>query len=311
VRYFITGVYGFLGYSTAKHLLEQGHTVVGVDRLKGAVSSKAHRVQDLARYTGRFQYRECDISRWSETENVILGANPDVVVHFAAQYSVPHSTPVMHNYIQSNLAGFMHVCEGSKNGNVKRIVYASSTWVSDHEMPWTMYGASKQFNESAANIYSRQFNIETVGLRYGSCFGPMVRNDVGPYIAARRLFRKEPHPAKNAYIYKSAFLDVDDAVGATIAAINCEVPKLHNICTVVADDERHNLTEIVRYFEKETGVPAVWQPGYVDPGPGGTPTKECDELEMLTGYRPRFKVEDTAVRFIDWFREEWTHERIR
>ena len=311
MRYFITGVYGFLGYSVAKHLLERGHTVVGVDRLKNAVSAKNHRVLDLAHYSGRFQYHECDISKYAPTEKVMLETRPDVVLHFAAQYSVPHSTPMMHNYVSSNLAGFMHVCEAAKNANVKRIVYASSTWVSDHDIPWTMYGASKQFNESAANIYSVQFGIETIGIRYGSCFGPMVRNDVGPYIAAKRLFRNEPHPMRDAYIYKTAFLDVDDAVGATIAAVDCDVPHKHNICTVVANDDRHNLREIVQYYAEEVHIEPVWKGNYVDPGPGGIPSKEVQALEDLTGYRPCNTVKDTAIRFIDWFREEWKAERIR
>ena len=311
MRYFITGVYGFLGYSTALHLLRQGHTVVGVDRLKNAVSAKNHRVEALSHFAGRFQYVECDISSYAQTEKAMLDAKPDTVVHFAAQYSVPHSTPMMHNYIKSNLAGFMHVCEAAKNAGVSRIVYASSTWVSDHAIPWTMYGASKQFNEHAANIYSEQFGIETIGLRYGSTFGPMVRNDVGPYIAARRLFRNEPHPMKNAYVYKCAFLDVDDAVGATIAAVECDLPCKHNVVTVVANDHRRNLREIVEYFAEETGIEPVWGPGYDDPGPGGIPEDELTRLDVVTGYRPCNTVRDTSIRFIDWFRDEWKAERIR
>lgn len=307
----ITGVYGFLGYSTALHLLQNGHAVIGIDRLKNAVSAKAHRVQALKRFEGRFQYWECDISEYAEVEKVMLNTRPTTVVHFAAQYSVPHSTAVMPRYVGSNLAGFMHVCEAAKNAGVKRIVYASSTWVSDHDIPWTMYGASKQFNESAANIYSRQFNIETVGLRYGSTFGPMVRNDIGPYRVAERLFRQEAHPIKGAYRYKTAFLDVDDAVAATLAAIGCELSAKHTVVTVVSDDERKNLTDILMYFATRTGIRPKLSEDYRSPAPGGTPTEECDRLESVTGYRPRFTVQDTSIKFIDWFKEEWEAKRIR
>lgn len=306
MKVLVTGCYGFLGYSLCMRLLGSGHDVIGVDRTGSkAISEKGHRIENLSDRPG-FTFRECDISSWSNTHRVFRDTTPDTVMHLAAQYSVPHSTEVMHNYNQSNLVGFMHVAEAAKLTGVKRFHYASSTWVSDHEMPWTMYGASKRFNEHAANIYSQQFGIETLGIRYGSAFGPFCRGDVGPYMVARRLFENRDHRIKNAYVYKTAFLDIDDAVGITVSLMTCDLPQKHNICTIVADDERHNLYEILRYYAEETSIEPIVHGRYEDPGPGGVPTQQVDELEKLIGYRPPNKVRDTAVKFIDWFKEyEW------
>lgn len=306
MKILITGCYGFLGYSLAMKCLDKGMEVIGIDRTgKNAISEKAHRIENLSHRRG-FTFRECDIGSWSETYQVFNHCQPDTVMHLAAQYSVPHGTDVMHNYIRSNLAGFMHVIEAAKHFKVKRFHYASSTWVDDHIMPWTMYGATKQYNEHAANIYSTQFDMTTLGIRYGSAFGPFCRGDVGPYTIAKRLFARKEHPIKGAYVYKTAFLDIDDAVDITFDLLSCDLPKKHNICTIVADDERHNLYEILQYYSEFTGIAPVIHDRYVDPGPGGVPKEKVDDLEKLIGYRPPNKVKDTAIKFIDWFKEyEW------
>lgn len=311
MKYVITGVFGFLGHGTALRMLQDGHAVLGIDRLNNAVSAKEHRVAGLRRFGDRFHYRECDISDYREVSKIMLDARPEIVIHFAAQYSVPHSTSVMHNYIRSNLAGFLYVCEAAKNAGVRRIVYASSTWVSDHAVPWTMYGASKQFNESAANIYSRQFDIETIGLRYGSTFGPMCRSDVGPYMVARRLFNRETHSMEGAYDYKVAFLDMDDAVGATLAAANCELPAKHNVATVVADDNHKNLADILMYYAAETGLQPKLAKEYKCSGSGKAPNYECQRLHHMIGYRPCVNVKQASIKFINWFKKEWEAGNIR
>jgi UDP-glucuronate 4-epimerase len=301
MKILITGCYGFLGYSLAMKCLDKGWSVIGIDRTgKNAISEKYSRIANLAGREG-FTFRECDISSWLDTYQVYNQTHPDTVMHLAAMYSVPHDTDIMHNYIRSNLVGFMHVIEAAKHFKVKRFHYASSTWVDDHIMPWTMYGATKQFNEHAANIYSTQFDMETLGIRYGSAFGPFCRADVGPSIVAKRLLSGNPHDLKGSYLYKTAFLDVDDAVDVTLSLLTAPLPKKHNICTIVADDQRHNLYEILQYFAARTGVQPIYTGEYIDPGPGGVPTEKLDQLEKLIGYRPPTKVEQAAEKFIYWY----------
>lgn len=297
----ITGVYGFLGYSLAVRLLERGETVVGIDRLIDAKSEKAPRVQNLSKYSN-FIFHECDISNFGTVHLLFYKEKFDRVMHFAAQYAMPHSTELMQRYLQSNCVGFMNIMEACRLSNVKRFNYASSTFVEDHSMSTSMYGATKKFNEDAAHFFSSQFGMETVGIRYGSTFGKFCRNDVGIYKTAKRLFSGQQFQLQGGYLYKTAFLWSDDAVRITLDLMDKPLPKLHNTFTLVMDDERYSLFEIMKMMEQHTGLIANYTGKYVDPGPGGVPEKQLQQLEAAIGYRPPTKMREAVVKFCDWFK---------
>ncbi len=307
MKYLVTGSYGFLGYNVCKKLLEDGHEVIGMDRwTSGHVSEKQARVDDLAKYKN-FVHEECDLAQWNLVYFVFRKHRPDYCIHLAAQYSVPHRTEVVPNYVNSNCAAFMYVAEAAHLLKVKRFVYASSTWVSDHEMPWTMYGATKQFNEHAANIYARQFRKEVIGIRYGSAFGPHCRNDVGPYMTAKKLLNGQEIRMRGGFLYKTAFLHIDDAVDCTLAAVHAPLKEKWNVVTVVAHDERHDLREILRYMEDYTGIAAKIAGTYKDQGAGGIPVPELAHLKDTIGFEPKRSVKQTTEDFMDWFVE--VHKR--
>jgi UDP-glucuronate 4-epimerase len=301
MRTLITGVYGFLGYSLAVKLLERGEQVVGIDRLKDAKSEKGPRVQNLAKYRG-FHFEECDISNFDALRMLFRKDKPDRVMHFAAQYAMPHSTELMQRYLSSNFVGFMNMIEACRLSEISRFNYASSTFVEDHVLSTSMYGASKKFNEDAAHIYSSQFGMETVGIRYGSTFGKYCRSDVGVYKTAKRVFSGEEFPIQGGYTYKTAFLWSDDAVRITLDLMDKPLPKLHNTFTLVMDDERYSLFDIMKMMEQHTGLTANYTGKYVDPGPGGVPEKQLQQLEAAIGYRPPTKMKEAVVKFCDWFK---------
>jgi UDP-glucuronate 4-epimerase len=301
MKVLVTGVYGFLGYSLAVQLLKQGHTVVGVDRLIDAKSEKAPRVQNLAKLSG-FTFYECDIANYDSLRFLFLKDKPEQVMHFAAQYAMPHTTELMHRYIHSNITGFMNLLEICRLNGIKRFNYASSTFVEDHVKSTSMYGATKKFNEDAANIFSSQFGMETVGLRYGSTFGRYCRKDVGPYKTALRVFSGKEFPLIGGYQYKTAFLWADDAIKMTLDFMQRPMPELHNVFTLVMNDERYSLFDILTMMEKHTGLKANYTGAYVDPGPGGTPDMQLIKLRGALGYLPPTRMAEAVALFCDWFK---------
>lgn len=300
--YLITGVYGFLGYSTAIRLLESGHRVIGLDRLVDAKSEKSMRVKNLEKYIPmeRFQFHESDISNWSQIMTLFKLARPDVVMHFAAQYSVPASAHAAQAYAKSNCHGFINMIAATAAMGLPRFHYASSTFVEEGFRPTSMYGATKQFNEDWANVYSQQ-GMTTVGIRYGSTFGPWCRSDVGIYTQARRILQGTKIPVRDPFHYQTAFLYRDDAVEATLRLMEAPLKDKHNTFTVVANDHRHDLGQIVRLLETYLDKKAFcdWE-GYVEKGPGGIPEAQLAKLRAAIGWVPEVGVERAVKLFSQW-----------
>lgn len=295
----VTGCYGFLGYSFCKRLLGDGHTVVGLDRLINAVSEKAERVNDLRNYPN-FQYVETDISDHVAVVRAFRATYPEIVVHFAAQYSLPHDTDLIQRYVDSNLRGFLNVIENAKLHKAKRFVYASSYLAAEEDQAWSLYSISKRFGEDIARMYSENFKMETVGLRYGSVFGPHCRDDCAPAMLYRNIKEKKPITLKGRQLLKTPFLDVEDAVDLTHALTFASHPGYHNTYLLVADDFRYNLYDMAVAMMDEMGekTTIVAEPfeQYVHPHD----EELMRRLEMVANMRPFFSVKQTIKRFVEW-----------
>lgn len=302
----ITGVYGFLGYSTAIRLLERGHKVIGLDRVTNAKSEKSARIDNLAKYP-EFRFMDINLANYDQLRVMFELLKFDQVMHFAAQYAVKHSPESMQSYVTSNVAAFMNVLELTRQKGLNRFTYASSTFVEDGVLPTSMYGATKKFNEDAAHMYSAQFGMTTVGLRYGSCFGPWCRNDVGIYITAKRIMNQTPIKVTDPFHYQTAFLYSRDATEATLRILDQPSFKdKFNTFTVVAEDHRKDMGEILKMLEKHLGVKAnVDWTGYKEKGPGGIPQAQCDKLRNAIGYAPSTTVDEAVGKFATWFKGRW------
>jgi UDP-glucuronate 4-epimerase len=304
MKVLITGVYGFIGYSVAKKLLSQGIEVVGIDKITDAISHKEGRIKDLSQTKG-FTFYDINLSNWDAVHRILKAHDFDRVLHLAGQYSVLHTTEHVRSYIEGNLVGFTQLMELSALNGIKRFVYASSTFVEDGKQSPAMYGATKQFNEDCAFVYSSNKNIamETVGLRFGSTYGSHVRPDTGIFQVANKLLRDQPIVLQGGFGYKTAFVYIDDAVECCIQALQVRLKDQYNVLTVVADDRTWNLGEILEMMEMCTGKNAIRKGSVYDHSEPFTPKEKVDQLQSVLGYRPQMDMTNGVIRFMDWFRK--------
>jgi UDP-glucuronate 4-epimerase len=308
MKILVTGSYGFLGYNVTKKLIALGHSVVGLDRVHGAISEKTSRIKNLDKLSDKFEHLECDISDYDQVSPVFKKHRFDVVLHFAAQYAIaPLTAERLQNYIKSNCQGFSNILQCAKENKIKRFVYASSTFVQDNQISTHTYGATKVFNEHMASVFSHSFGIETIGLRYGSTFGEYCRKDVGAYKVTKRMFDRQPHPIIGGYTYQTAFLWAEDAVDMTIDFCNLEneTSNKHNVFTLVMDDNAISLSDMAKIIHQYHDVPFHKdQEEFPSFDLGHFPSKELDELQRFLQYRPGTKFRDAAKKFSDWYKEE-------
>lgn len=189
----VTGGAGFIGSNLAIRLIELGaKKVVVLDDLSTGFESN---FASIAHHPA-FTFIKGDIRDWETCIKACEGI--DYVFHQAALGSVPRSidNPIATNSV--NVDGFLNMLNAARTTGVKRFVYASSSSVygDDPTMPkvehitgnlLSPYAVSKHTNEKYAKVFSRVYEMETIGLRYFNVFGPR-QNVKGPYAAVIPLF---------------------------------------------------------------------------------------------------------------------------
>jgi UDP-glucose 4-epimerase len=146
MRVLVTGVAGFIGSNLTDRLLADGHQVIGVDNLSsGTIANLVHAFRHNALGPARFTFLDCDIQA-PDLVGIIAGSNPDVIFHLAAQVNPQASVKDPQFDARSNVLGTINLCEASRRGSVRRIVYAGSgAW---------------RFGESAGNPAEETARVE-------------------------------------------------------------------------------------------------------------------------------------------------------
>ena len=163
----VTGGSGFIGSITCKFLVDSGHNVINIDRIK--------RQQE-----GVHQY-PFDIDN-HQLEGVIALTKPDAVIHLAADHSVPLSIGNPADTYYNNVANSVALLKHCIKNNVKHFVFSSSSSVygnsefvvnteTDPTNPLTPYGRSKQMIETVLKDFSNAYDLTFASLRYFNAAG--------------------------------------------------------------------------------------------------------------------------------------------
>lgn len=202
----ITGVAGFIGSNLLETLLKLNQRVVGLDSFATGFQHNLDEVESLVKPAqwANFHFIQGDIRNLDDCRRAMVFHPPlptehfpsfevEYVLHQAALGSVPRSVedPIKTN--ETNIAGFLNMLVASRDAKVKRFVYAaSSSTYGDHPAlpkvedkigkPLSPYSVTKYVNELYADVFSRTYGFNTIGLRYFNVFGPRQTPD-GAYAA--------------------------------------------------------------------------------------------------------------------------------
>jgi UDP-N-acetylglucosamine 4-epimerase len=221
----VTGGAGFIGSHLVDALLEKGAHVRVLDDLSTG------RRENLAGAPSRIDFLEGDIRDVEVCRRACEGAV--FVFHQAARGSVPRSMSDPVTTIAVNVAGTANVFAAARDAKVARVIYASSSSVygdstalpkreGEEGRPLSPYAVSKVMNEQLAEVFTRCFGMEFIGLRYFNVFGPRQDPD-GPYAAVIPRFFKACLAGEAPVIFGDGqqsrdFTYVSDAVAANLAA---------------------------------------------------------------------------------------------
>ncbi|GAA4087067.1 NAD-dependent epimerase/dehydratase family protein [Mucilaginibacter panaciglaebae] len=248
MKILVTGCAGFIGFHLARHLLNRGDEVIGLDNLNDYydVNLKYSRLSELGissdHITGNkcivsdkfdnFQFYRLDVTDVYNVGDVFKMQKFDVVCHLAAQAGVRYSLKNPFVYIDSNVKGFLAILECCTQYKVKHLVYASSSSVYglNYQMPFatnqrtdkpaSLYAATKKCNELMAHSYSHLHGLRTTGLRFFTVYGPWGRPDMALFEFTKSIIEGRPINVFNNGNMKRDFTYIDDIINGIIKIID-------------------------------------------------------------------------------------------
>lgn len=314
----VTGGAGFIGSNLCEYFLSKGYSVVCLDNL--ATGHKKN--LDGFIENPNFEFIEGDIRNLEECRKAVLGC--EFVLHQAALGSVPRSIndPITSNDV--NVGGFVNMLVASRDAGVKRFVYAaSSSTYGDSEAlpkvedkigkPLSPYAITKYVNELYADIFSRTYGIETVGLRYFNVFGRR-QDPNGAYAAVIpkfvMQFMKHESPVINGDgNFSRDFTYVDNVVQMNELAITTNNPEAVNTVYNTAFGDRTTLNDLVRYLKEALAKKdaKIGDVGVIH-GPnraGDIPHSlaSIDKAKQLLNYNPKYSLQQGLEIAVDWYWE--------
>ena len=324
----VTGAAGFIGAFLSKALLEEGHTVIGIDNLNDYydVNLKHERLKALEPEEN-FTFIKLDLADKQAVDELFEQTRPQIVVNLAAQAGVRYSIENPDVYIQSNIVGFHNILEACRAYPVDHLIYASSSSVygankkvpfeeSDRvDNPVSLYAATKKSNELMAHTYSHLYGIPASGLRFFTVYGPMGRPDMAYFKFANMFFDQEPIRIYNNGDFENDlyrdFTYVDDIVAGIIGLLytppsgNGEEAQ-HTVYNI-GNNTPVKLMDFILTLEKALsnalGRDMEFEKIYEPIKPGDVPATyaSTDKLENAIGYKPSTPIAEGLQNFADWY----------
>ena len=312
----ITGVAGFIGYHLARLLLNKNFHVIGIDNLNSYydISLKENRLKILHN-SPNFQFYKSDLVKKSDVTSIFVNYNFSHVVHLSAQVGINYSLAEPQLYIDANITGFLNVLENCRKYNVKNLIYASSSSVygNNKELPFfedqktdtpvSVYGVSKKVNELLAHSYSALYELQTIGLRFFTVYGPWGRPDMAYYIFTKSIIENKMIDLFNNGQYRRSFTYVDDVIRPMYRLIDTTDDLSLNSYEIfnIGGNESVRIDRLVRIIENILNKKAKINLQSKELGNIDNTDADISKLENIIGYRPEVGIEEGMKLFIDWY----------
>ncbi|NOH01579.1 MAG: NAD-dependent epimerase/dehydratase family protein [Chloroflexi bacterium] len=311
-HYLVTGAAGFIGARTSEMLLEQGHTVVGVDNLNSAYDPrmKEYRLKRLQALPG-FEFHQRDISEKPIIE-LFEGEKFDGVIHLAARAGVRYSVEDPWAFVQSNVMGTLNMLEVCRQHGCRKIVMASTSSIyggnppyptpetASSSEPMQPYAASKKGAEALAHSYHHLYDIDVTVVRYFTVYGPAGRPDLAMFRFVQWITEGLPVRINGDGKQSRGFTYVDDIARGTIAALK---PLGYEIVNL-GGHEVITINELVEMIEELTGKQAQVQYGPPNLADMFTNWADVTKARELLEWNPRVDLREGLSNLIAWYNAE-------
>lgn len=314
MKFLITGGAGFIGHNVVRFLERHGHSCVIVDSLTtyGFVPVKEmkylieHRTKKITS-----KIHEIDIRHQYSLHQLFDKEKPDCVIHMASypRQKVVEQDPAQASEVMST--GLINLLELSKQYNVKKFVYISSSMVyGDFETdvnedavcrPIGQYGIMKYMGEKLVEDYNRRGCFNHVIIRPSAVYGEWDVEDRVVSKFMTKAMRGETLKVNGASEVLDFTYVEDTAMGIALAAVN-DAANGHIFNITRSDDRMWSLKEAAELAIKIAGqgdlIVADRDLSFPKRG-----RLDISKAKDLLGYTPTVSVEEGFRRYFNWYEQ--------
>jgi len=298
MKVLVTGGAGFIGSNLTEELVNKGHEVVVLD---GFVLG---RKENLSGVLDKIELVHGDIRDFELLKKITKDV--DVIFNQAAASSSPMFKEKLRESVAANVDGFVNILNAAKENGVKRVIYASTSSIYGNNppplkedmkvVPVNFYASTKLMNEHLAVLFSREYGLETVGLRYMSIYGPR-EGGKGIYANLVTQFLLSIQKGESPVIYGDGeqtrdLTYVKDVVQANVLAMESKKKLLGEIYNVGTGKcaSLNSLVDIInKVLGKSVKAKYVEMPvkNYI-----ATQLADISKISKDLGYKPKYGLED-------------------
>ena len=327
-KIYITGSSGFIGFHTAKRLLNKGIRVHGFDSMNTYydLKLKKNRINVLKKYKN-FSFTKGLVENERVLSNSISKFKPSIIIHLAAQAGVRYSLENPKNYLNSNIVGTFNILKNAHKFNIKHLIIGSSSSVygankkipfqemdkTDHQV--SFYAATKKSTESLAHSYSSLWKIPVTMLRFFTVYGPWGRPDMAYFKFTKKILEGKRIDIFNKGKMYRDYTYIDDIVTGVCKLIN-KAPSLNkkikfkndSLSPVapyrilnIGNTKKILLLDFIKSLEKELKLKAKKRYLPMQKGDVYSTLSNSQLLKKITGYNPKTSYKTGIKKFVNWY----------
>ena len=308
-NYFVTGAAGFIAARVIELLLEDGHSVVGVDNMNDAydVSLKEYRLGRLQELPG-FTFHKLDISEKSIIEQ-FKDDKFDGVINLAARAGVRFSVDDPWIFVESNMLGTLNMLELCRQAGVEKFITASTSSIYGANPPYPTpesassseplqpYAASKKGAEAMCHAYHHLYGIDISVLRYFTVYGPAGRPDLAHLRFIKWIREGYPVRVNGNGEQSRGFTYIDDIARGTLLALKPLGYEIFNL----GGHEVITINNLIKLMEDVIGKKANVQYGPPNTADMRTNWADVSKAGKLLGWEPQVDQREGVTRLYEWY----------
>ena len=315
-RFLVTGGAGFIGSHIVERLLKDGHCVVVLDNFSSGKEENLSFINNYPLSAKRYTLIKGDICDFSTCLKACEGI--EVVFHQAALRSVPKSldNPVAYNEV--NINGTLNMLEAARQQKIKRFIYASSSSIygetdrfpeKEADLPQLVspYALTKLAGEYYCRVYSQNYDLSVICLRYFNVFGPRQAIDDEYAVVIPKfihcLLNNESPPIYGTGRQSRDFTYIDNVVEANLLAANALRPLKWAVFNIANGQDR-TILELVHILNKI--IKKDIKPVFLQPRPGDVfrTLADISQTKKALGFKPKIDFQEGLIRTVKWFEEK-------
>lgn len=308
-RVLVTGADGFIGSHLTELLLSEGHDVRALSQYN---SFNYNGWLDDVEPSPRLEIVSGDVRDAAFCRKITEGC--DTVFHLAALIAIPYSYDAPGSYVDTNVGGTLNICQAARDCGVRRLVVTSTSEVygtaryvpideKHPKQPQSPYSATKIGADAIAMSFYNAFSLPVVVARPFNTYGPrQSARAIIPTIITQIANGVKEIKVGDLTPTRDFNFVADTARGflALAQAPGVEGKEI-NIATGTEISMADTLATIARLMNSD--VRYVTDPARLRPA-NSEVFRLCGDstlLRELTGWKPRFSLEEGLQQTIEWF----------